>query len=297
VLLAAKPNDVEYPTLVAAFVKGLGQLGWEDGRTIRLDIRWSGGSADAIARQARSLVATSPDIIMAAGNSTVEPLLKVTRTVPVVFTIVPDPVGAGFVKSLARPGGNATGFASFEYGVGSKWLGLLKELAPRATHVAVVRDPDIAAGLGQFNAIRDAARSARMKIVPVNLRDAATAIERDVAAFARRPDGCMIVTSSALSVRHRDLLIALARHHSLPALYYARSFAARGGLIFYGPNRTDLFRRAAGYVDRILRGEKPAGLPVQLPTKYTLVVNLKTARALGLTVPQSLLITADQVIE
>jgi len=297
VLLAARPNDVEYPTLVAAFVEGLRQLGWQDGKTVRLDIRWSGGSADAIAKQARALVASSPEVIMAAGNATVEPLLKVTRTLPVVFTIVPDPVGAGFVKSLARPGGNATGFASFEYGVGSKWLGVLKEVAPTAVRLAVVRDPDIAAGRGQFNAIRDAARSAGMEIIPINLRNGVSTIEREVEAFARRSGGCMIVTSSALSVRHRDLLIALALRHRLPALYYARSFAARGGLVFYGPDRTELFRRAAGYVDRVLRGERPAGLPVQLPTKYSLVVNLKSARALGLTVPQSLLVTADEVIE
>lgn len=296
-LLAARPNDVEYPTLVAAFVEGLRQLGWQDGKTVRLDIRWSGGSADAIAKQARALVASSPEVIMAAGNATVEPLLKVTRTLPVVFTIVPDPVGAGFVKSLARPGGNATGFASFEYGVGSKWLGVLKEVAPTAVRLAVVRDPDIAAGRGQFNAIRDAARSAGMEIIPINLRNGVSTIEREVEAFARRSGGCMIVTSSALSVRHRDLLIALALRHRLPALYYARSFAARGGLVFYGPDRTELFRRAAGYVDRVLRGERPAGLPVQLPTKYSLVVNLKSARALGLTVPQSLLVTADEVIE
>jgi putative tryptophan/tyrosine transport system substrate-binding protein len=296
VLLPATRDDAEYPTLVGAFMEGLQQFGWTDGRNVRIDIRWGGGSADAISKDAAELVALAPDVIMAAGNTAAGPLLRVTRTIPVVFTIVPDPVGAGFVDSLARPGRNATGFTSFEYGIGGKWLELLKELAPGVTRVAVFRDPDISAGVGQFGAIQSIAPSARVEVSPINMRDEGE-IERAVTALAQLGNAGLIITSSGLSVRHRNLIIMLAARHKLPAVYYARAFAAGGGLISYGPDRTDQFRRAASYVDRILKGEKPAELPVQGPTKYELVINLKTAKALGVAVPPMLLTRADEVIE
>jgi putative ABC transport system substrate-binding protein len=226
----------------------------------------------------------------------VGPLLQATRTVPIIFTLVADPVGAGFIDSLARPGGNATGFVQYEYGLGGKWLDLLKEIAPSVTRAAVLRDAAITAGVGLWGAIQTAAPSFWIEVSPVNVRDA-TEIERAVTAFARGPNGGLIVTGSALSAAHRDLIVALATQHKLPAIYFTRQFVDRGGLISYGPDIVDQFRRAAGYVDRILKGEKPADLPVQAPTKYELVVNLKTAKALGLTVPPTLLATADEVIE
>ena len=224
------------------------------------------------------------------------PLLQATRTVPIVFPIVVDPVGAGFVDSLARPGGNATGFIAFEYSLSGKWLELLKEIAPGVTRVAVLRDPAIASGTGQFGAIQAVAPSLRVEVSPVNMRDAGE-IERAVAAFARAPNGGLIVTASALAIVHRDLIVTLAARHKLPAVYFERFFVAAGGLISYGPDYVDQYRRAAGYVDRILKGEKPADLPVQAPTKYELVINLKTAKALGLDVPPTLLARADEVIE
>ena len=266
------------------------------GRNVRIDIRWAAANADDIRRHAAELVALAPDVILAHGASTVGPLLQATRTVPIVFPIVADPVGAGFVDSLARPGGNATGFMQFEYSMSGKWLELLKEIAPSVTRAAVLRDPAIPAGIGQFGVIQAVAPSLGVEVSPVNMRDAGE-IERAVAAFARSPNGGLIVTASALAALHRDLIITLAARHKLPAVYSERSFVAAGGLISYGPDFVDQYRRAAGYVDRILKGEKPADLPVQAPTKYELVINLKTAKALGLDVPPTLLARADEVIE
>jgi len=254
------------------------------------------GDADRIHRYAEELVGLAPDVIFATGATVVAPLLKATRTVPVVFAGVVDPVGAGFVESLARPGGNATGFMNFEYGMGGKWLELLKDIAPRVTRVAVIRDPEISAGTGQFGAIQGAASSLGLELTAVNPREASE-IERAIAAFARTPNGGLITTSSALVIIHRDLIIGLAAKYKLPAVYYRRVFPASGGLISYGPDAIELSRRAAGYADRILKGEKPADLPVQAPSKYELVVNLKTAKVLGLTIPPAVLARAEEVIE
>ena len=242
------------------------------------------------------MVALAPDVILVAGSGALAPLLQATRAVPIVFTIVADPVGAGFVESLAQPGGNATGFLALEYGFSGKWLELLKEIAPGVTRAAVIRDPAIAAGIGQFGAIQSVAPSVGVELNPVNVRDAPE-IERAVTAFARSSNGGMIVTGSPLALVHRDLIITLAARHKLPAVYVERYFVAAGGLISYGPNRVDQFRQAAAYVDRILKGEKPADLPVQAPTKYELIINLKTARTLGLEVPPTLLARADEVVE
>ena len=296
VLMGLAADDPEAKARIAAFLQGLQQLGWIDGRNMRIDIRWGAGDAGHIRNYAAELVALAPDVILANGSSAVGPLLQASRTVPVVFAVVPDPVGAGFVDSLARPGGNATGFIQFEYGMSAKWLELLKEIAPRVTRAAVIRDPAISAGIGQFGAIQAVAPSFGVELSPVNVRDAGE-IERAVAAFARTSNGGLIVTGSALSVVHRDLIIALAARHQLPAVYFARYFVTAGGLISYGPDLVDQYRRAAGYVDRILKGEKPADLPVQAPTKYELAINLKTAKALGLDVPPMLLARADEVIE
>jgi putative ABC transport system substrate-binding protein len=295
-VLAGIKNDAEGQARVAAFLQGLQQLGWTDGRNMRIDYRWGEGDADTIRKHAAELAALAPDVILAAGGAVVGPLLQATRTVPVVFVIVPDPVGGGFVDSLARPGGNATGFISFEYSISAKWLELLKEIAPGLRRAAVLRDPAISTGPGQFGAIQSMAPSLGVEVSPVNVRDAGE-IERAVTAFARSANGGLIVTGSALAVVHRDLIIALAARHKLPAVYYERNFVAGGGLISYGPDYLDEFRRAAGYVDRILKGEKPADLPVQAPTKYKLVINLKAAKALALTMPPTLLATADEVIE
>ena len=296
VLLPATADDSEYPTLVTAFVDQLQRLGWIDGRNIRIDIRWAGGGVDANRRHAAELVALAPDVIMAAGNSSAGPLLQTTRTVPVVFTIVPDAVGAGLVDSLARPGANATGFTSFAYDIGGKWLELLKEIAPRVTRVAVLRDPALTAGVGQWSAIQTAAPSFGMEATPINLSDARE-LERAISNFARSANGGLIITSSGLSIKHRDTIIMQAAEQKLPAVYYGRGFVAAGGLLSYGSDRVEQFRSAAVYVDRILKGEKPGNLPVQSPTKYQLVINLKTIRALGLTLPSSLLARADEVIE
>ncbi len=295
-LLPTNANDPEYPTLVDAFMQGLAQAGWTTGRNLRVEIRWAGADIEGIAKNAAELVVLAPEVILAAGSAAAGPAIRATRTIPIVFTIVPDPVGAGFVDSLARPGGNATGFASFEYGMPAKWVELLKTLAPTLTRVGVLRDPAITAGIGQFEAIQSVSRSAGVEARPINMRDESN-IKRDIAAFAVSESGGLIITSSGMSVVHRDLIIALASQYKLPAVYYAGPFATRGGLISYGSNRTDEFRRASGYVDRILKSEKPADLPVQTPTKYEVVINLKTAKVLGLTVPQSLLVAADQVIE
>jgi ABC-type uncharacterized transport system substrate-binding protein len=295
-LLPATADDSEYPMLVKAFVQGLQQLGWTEGHNVRIDTRWAGGGVDANRRYADELVALAPDVIVASGNASAGPLLQATRTIPIVFAIVPDPVGAGLVNSLARPGGNATGFASFAYDIGGKWLELLKEIAPRVTRVAVIRDSTISAGVGQWSAIQTAAPSFGVEASPISLSDARE-LERAVSTFARSANGGMIVTSSGLAINHRDTIITQAAKHRLPTVYYSRAFVSAGGLICYGSNRVDQFQRAAAYVDRILKGEKPADLPVQAPTKYELVINLKTAKALGLTVPPSLLATADEVIE
>jgi len=247
-------------------------------------------------RYAEELVALAPDAILATGSATVGPLLQVTHMVPIVFAYVPDPVGAGFVDSLARPGGNATGFTPFEYSIGGKWLELLKQMAPDVVRAAVLRDPAISAGIGQFGAIQASAPSAGLEVTPINVRESLE-IERSLAAFARTGKGGLIVTASALAVNHRALIINLATQHKLPAVYFQRVFASDGGLISYGPDLIDQFRQAAGYVDRILRGEKLANLPVQGPTKFELVINLKTAKALGLTIPPSIMVRADEVID
>jgi putative tryptophan/tyrosine transport system substrate-binding protein len=297
VLLAATAGDPEYQTRMGALHEGLAALGWTEGRNLRVDTRWAGTNADDLRKHAVELAALAPDAIVAgSGTTTTAPLLQATRTVPIVFVIVVDPVGAGFVASLARPGGNATGFLMFEYGLSSKWLEVLKQIAPGMKRVAVLRDPTIASGIGQFGAIQSAAPSLGMEASPVNVRDDGE-IERALATFAHRGNGGLIVTASPLSLVHRELTVALAARHKLPAVYWERVFVAAGGLISYGPDRIDQFRRAAGYVNRILRGEKPADLPVQAPTKYELVINLKSARALGLDVPPMLLARADEVIE
>jgi len=298
VLVAAAADDPEYRARIAALLQSLQQLGWVDGGNVRIDTRWATTDAGDIRRHADELAALAPDVLVAAtGTITVAALLKATRTVPIVFVVVIDPVGAGFVGSLARPGGNATGFLAFEYSLSAKWLELLKEIVPSVTRVAVLRDPDIASGIGQFGAAQAAAPSLGMELTPVDVRDAPE-IERAVTAFARSgKNGGLIVTPSALTTRYRDLIVTLATRHKLPAIYANRYFVSGGGLIFYGPDFIDQYRRAASYVDRILKGEKPADLPVQAPIKYELVVNLKTARALGLTVPPSLLARADEVIE
>jgi putative ABC transport system substrate-binding protein len=296
ILLPARADDTEFQARVGAFLQGLALLGWTIGRNVRIDIRWAGGSAANIRRHAAELAALELDVILANGSSTVGPLLQVTRSVPIVFPIMVDPVGAGFVDSLARPGGNATGFMNFEYSISAKWLELLKEIAPGVTRAAILRDATKPSGTGQFGVIQAMAPTLRMEVKPVNMRDAGE-IERAVKAFARSTNGGLILTASALAAVHRDLIITLAARHKLPAVYYERFFVAAGGLISYGANFIDQYRRAATYVDRILKGEKPADLPVQAPTKYELVINLKTAKALGLTVPPTLLARADEVIE
>jgi putative ABC transport system substrate-binding protein len=297
VLLAATADDPEFQPRMRAFEQGLALLGWIDGRNLRLDIRWAGSNTDDVRKHALELAALAPDVILAgSGTTTVAPLLQATRTVPIVFVVVIDPVGAGFVANLARPGGNATGFLMFEYGLSGKWLEVLKQIAPEVKRVAVLRDPTIASGIGQFGAIQSAAPSLGIEASPINVREIGE-IERDIAAFARSPNGGVVVTGSPEASRHRHLIITLAARHRLPAVYSYRSFVTDGGLISYGPDPIDQYRRAAGYVDRILKGEKPADLPVQAPTKYELVINLKTAKALGLQVPPSLLARADEVIE
>jgi putative ABC transport system substrate-binding protein len=296
VLMPASADDAESQTRVGAFLQGLQQLGWTIGRNVRVDTHWATSDAASIRKHAAELAAFAPDAILAFGASTVGPLLQETRTVPIVFPVVGDPVAAGFVESLARPGRNATGFMTFEYGMGAKWLELLKQIAPAVTRVGVLRDPAIPTGPAQFGVIQAAAPSAGMEVRPVDARDAGE-IERGVATLARTSNSGLIITASAASQVHRDLIITLAARHKLPAVYYERLFISVGGLISYGPDFVDQFRLAAGYVDRILKGENPADLPVQAPTKYDLVINLKTAKALGLTVPDSLLARADEVIE
>jgi ABC-type uncharacterized transport system substrate-binding protein len=296
VLMNIASDDPEAQARLAAFLQGLQEWGWSVGRNVRIDYRWGAGDADHVRRYAAELVALAPDVILAYGTSTVGPLQQITRTVPIVFTQIVDPVGGGLVASLARPGGNATGFTLFEYGISAKWLELLKQIAPRVTRVAVLRDPTIAGGIGQFAAIQSVAPSFGVELSPTDVRDAGE-IERAVAAFAREPNDGFIVVASPSATVHRELIIMLAARHRLPAVYPFRFFVTGGGLISYGPDIVDQYRRAASYVDRILKGEKPADLPVQAPTKYETVINLKTAKALGLAVPDTLLARADEVIE
>ena len=295
VLMNLASDDAEGQARLAAFHQGLQQLGWTVGRNVQIDYRWSAGNADYIRKFAAELVALAPDVIVSTGSPSVAVLQQATRSVPIVFTAVVDPVGGGLVASLARPGGNATGFMLFEYSTSGKWLELLKEIAPRVMRAAVIRDPTLTAAVAQFAAIQGAAGSLGVELSPIDMRDAGE-IERAVTAFSRVSNGGLIVTASGSSAR-RSLIITLAARHKLPAVYAFRYFATSGGLISYGPDIIDPFRRAAGYVDRILKGEKPADLPVQTPTKYELVINLKTAKGLGLEVPPTLLARADEVIE
>jgi putative ABC transport system substrate-binding protein len=296
VLMNAAADDSEGQAGVAAFRQVLQQLGWSDGRNVRIDIRWSENDVDRDRRYAAELAALTPDVVLASGTLSVAAFQHFTRTLPMVFVRVSDPVGAGFVDSLARPGGNTTGFMLFEYSLSGKWLELLRQIAPSLTRAAILRDPANPAGIAQFGAIQAAAQSLGMEVSPISVRDAGD-IERAVAGFARSPNGGLIVTPSAGVSIHRDLIITLAARHKLPAVYAHGANVVAGGLISYAPDEIDQFRRAAGYVDRILKGEKPADLPVQAPTKYELIVNLKTAKALGLNIPPSVLARADEVIE
>jgi putative tryptophan/tyrosine transport system substrate-binding protein len=295
-LLTAAADDPESLARVGAFLQALAQLGWTVGRNVRIESRWGAGNADVIRKHAVELAALAPDVILAHGSSTVRPLLQATRSIPIVFPVAADPVGGGLVENLARPGGNATGFMTNEYSLAGKWLELLKQIVPEVTRAAVLRDTALASGTSQFAAIQAVAPSLRVEVSPVNMRDAGE-IERAVTAFAQSSNGGLIVAAGGSAQVHRNLIITLAARHKLPAVYYERFFVAAGGLISYGSDFIDQYRRSASYVDRILRGEKPADLPVQAPTKFELVINLKTARALGLEVPPTLLARADEVIE
>ncbi len=279
-----------------AFLEGLQQLGWTPGRNVRIEVRWGGGDEAATRKNAAELVALAPDVLVAGGGAAAEVLLKVTHTIPIVFVIVPDPVGSGFVESLSQPGANATGFMMFEYNLCGKWLELLKQIAPKVTHAAVLRDPAITAGIGQFAVIQSVAPSVGIEVRPIDLREPAQ-IERAIATFAQRPNGGIILAASATGAANANLVIAAAARYKLPAVYIQQPFVAAGGLISYGPNFPDQYRRAADYVNRIFKGEKPADLPVQAPNKYELAINLKTAKALGLDVPLHLQQIADEVIE
>jgi putative tryptophan/tyrosine transport system substrate-binding protein len=296
VLMSVAAEGPDGQPRLAAFLKGLQALGWTDGRNVRIDLRWGAGDAERTRNFVAELVALGPDVILASGDHPVVALQQATRTVPIVFTMVADPVGAGFVESLAHPGGNTTGFTLYEYNMSAKWLELLKELAPGVKRVAVIREAGTAAGTGQFAGIQAGAPGLGLELSPIGVRDAGE-MERAVAAFSRSPNSGMIVTGSAQAAVHRDLIVTLAARHKLPAVYVARFFVTAGGLISYGPDFLDEHRRAAGYVDRILKGEKAADLPVQAPTKYELVINLKTAKTLGLEIPAILLARADEVIE
>ena len=282
----------------AAFLQGLQQSGWEVGRNLRLDTRWTPGSdsAQRMRESAAELAALAPEVILATGSAATAPLLQATRSVPILFVHTPDPVGAGFVSSMSRPGGNATGFINFEYAIGAKWLEVLKEIAPSVTRAAIIRDAAITAGIGMWGAIQAIAPSLGIDVIPVNMHEVRE-IERAIAAFAQTSNGGMIVTGSGLAITHRDLIITLAAQYKLPAVYFEPAFVVAGGLASYGADLVEQYRQAAGYVDRILKGEKPADLPVQAPTKYELVINLKTAKALGIEVPPTLLARATEVIE
>jgi putative ABC transport system substrate-binding protein len=290
-------SETDYPERFAALRHELQRLGWTDGRNVRIDYRW-GGAGDVYKRRrdAGELVALTPDVILATGSPNVSALQQATRSIPLVFVTVVDPIGAGFVASLARPGGNATGFTPFEYGISAKWLELLKHIAPRVTRAAVLRDPTSAAGIGLFGAMQGVAPSLGVNLHPVGMRDPGE-IDSGIVAFAREPNGALIITTSALTVAHQSLIVKLAARHRLPAIYPYRFFVTGGGLISYGSDQIDEVRRAAGYLDRILNGEKPADLPVQAPTKYELAINLNTAKALGHEIPPTLLVRADEVIE
>jgi ABC-type uncharacterized transport system substrate-binding protein len=296
ILMNVAADDSEVPMRLALLLQGLQELGWTVGRNVRIDYRWGGGDATRIRALVSELVALGPDVILASGGTMVGPLQQATRTIPIVFISATDPVGSGYVESLAHPGGNATGFTLFEYGVSGKWLELLKEIAPRVTRVAVLRDAGLPSGGGQLGALQGAAQSFGVELSPVGVRTVEE-IERGITTFVRGMNGGLIVTSSSFATFHRDLIVTLTSRHRLPAVYSDRAYPERGGLISYGVNRFDQYRRAAGYIDRILRGDKPADLPVQAPTKYELVINLKTAKALGLEVPPTLLARADEVIE
>jgi ABC-type uncharacterized transport system substrate-binding protein len=296
VLMHLAPGDPESMTRITAFVQGLERLGWTTGRNVRIDYWWAVGDPEHFRRYAAELVAVAPDIILASTSPSVAALQQLTRALPIVFVQVADPVGAGFVATLAQPGGNATGFLSFEFGIAGKWLELLKEIAPRVTRAGLLRDASNAAEIGLFGAIQSAAPSVGMELTAISLRDA-DEIGRGITAFAREPNRGLIVLGSNLATVHREQIITLAAQHRLPAVYPDSVFVTTGGLIAYGPDRVDQYRRAAGYIDRILKGEKPADLPVQAPTKYGLLINLKTAKALGLDIPPTLLARADEVIE
>jgi putative ABC transport system substrate-binding protein len=296
VLMNLAADDPESPARIAAFAQGLADLGWTIGYNLRVGYHWGAGDAERIRKDAAELLASAPDVILASGNPSVAALQQVTRSVPIVFAQVADPVSSGFVDSLARPGGNITGFSVFEFSMSGKWLELLKELAPRVTRAAILRDLGLASGSGQLGAIQSVAPSLGVELTPISVAEP-DVIERALTAFARSPNGGLIVTGSSLAIVHRKLIIALAARLQLPAVYSQRSYIVSGGLISYGPDSIDPFRRAAGYVDRILKGEKPADLPVQAPTKYELVINLQNAKALGLDVPPTLLARADEVIE
>jgi putative tryptophan/tyrosine transport system substrate-binding protein len=293
---ATAAGDADGQARIDVFRQAMELLGWTTGRNLQIEYRWGMADPAKVRKYAAELVAFAPDVILSSGTASLAQLLQETRTVPIVFANVADPVGAGFVDSLSRPGGNATGFMQFEYSLSAKWLELLKQIAPGVTRAAVLRDAALTSGTGQFAVIQSVASSVGVEVSPVNVRDGGE-IERAVAAFARSPNAGLVVTSSALVVSHRELIIGLAARHKLPAVYYRRRFVDDGGLISYGFDLLDQYRRAATYVDRILKGEKPADLPVQTPTKYELVINLKTARALGLEVPPTLLARADEVIE
>ena len=296
VLLNITAEDAESQARLAAFAQGLQELGWAVGQNVQIDFRWAGGSADAIRKYAAELVALAPDVILAQSTAAVAPLIQSTQTIPIVFTVVADPVGAGYVQSLSRPGSNVTGFTGFEYAFAGKWLELLKEVAPTVTRVAVLRESTSVTGPAQFGAIQAVAPTLSVELRPVDTRDV-DEIERTITAFARDSNGGIIVTGSPAATVHRKAIVALAARHRLPGVYYAKYFAAEGGLMSYGPDFVDQFRRAASYVHRILKGEKPADLPVQAPTKYELVINLKTAKALGIDIPATVLARADEVIE
>jgi putative ABC transport system substrate-binding protein len=296
VLQAAASDDPDVQANGAAFKQGMQQLGWTDGGNLRIETRSGAGNADTIRKYAEELAALAPDVVVASGNASIGPMLQATRTVPIVFVNVADPVGAGFVESLARPGGNVTGFMQFEYSLSAKWVEMLKQIAPNVTRAAVIRDPAITAGVGQFAVIQSVAPSLGVEVSPINVRDVAE-IERGLEKFAAVANGGLIVTASALASVHRDRIIALAARHRLPAVYFRRNYVDSGGLVSYGIDLAEQNRRAAGYVDRILKGEKPADLPVQAPTRYELVISLKTAKAIGVTVPPELLARADEVIE
>jgi len=297
VLQGVRANDLEGKARFAAFQQEFQQFGWTVGRNVRIDHRYGEGNADVVRRQVAELAALAPDVILTTGSQATEQMIQATRTIPIVFTVVADPVGAGMVARVSRPGGNATGFMQFEYSLSGKWLELLKQIAPGVNRAAVLRDSATTAGIGQFAVIQSVAPSVGVEVSPINTNDATAEIERAISDFAREPNGGLIATASGSGVAQSQLIISLAARYKLPAVYYNREPVSSGGLISYGADFTDLYRRAASYVDRVLKGEKPADMPVQAPNKYELVINLKTAKALGLNIPELLIGRADEVIE